>query len=169
MLCSVEDCSSAHTARGFCHAHYKRFKKHGSPTAGGPFRPRRRKYPRICAAPECRNPSHTLGYCHAHYARHQKGQSLLPPLKASRGEGCITREGYRVLSIDYRRCFEHRLVMEQTLGRELLPGENVHHINGDRLDNRPENLELWVTYQPPGQRPEDLLAYAYEIIERYGR
>ena len=38
---------------------------------------------------------------------------------------------------------QHRLVMAQVIGRPLLASERVHYKNGDRQDNRPENLELW--------------------------
>lgn len=36
----------------------------------------------------------------------------------------------------------HRLVAQTALGRTLEPGEIVHHRNGDKLDNRPDNLEV---------------------------
>lgn len=63
--------------------------------------------------------------------------------------------------------FEHILVAEEILGRPLHPDETVHHRNGVRDDNRPENLELWTRPQPPGIRACDAIEWAHDIIARY--
>jgi hypothetical protein len=64
--------------------------------------------------------------------------------------------------------FEHILVMSRMLGRPLLHHEQVHHRNGVKNDNRPANLELWAGHQPKGQRVEDLVRWAREILAQYG-
>lgn len=70
-----------------------------------------------------------------------------------------TRTGYMM---------EHRLVMARQLGRRLLPGENVHHKRpNSKADNSPGNLELWITVQPSGQRVEDVVEWATEMLGRY--
>ena len=73
---------------------------------------------------------------------------------------------HRAKSNGYVR--EHIVVLEEKLGRQLLSGETVHHINGIRDDNNPNNLELWLTSHPPGQRIEDLVKWARNIINTYG-
>ena len=83
---------------------------------------------------------------------HKKGYILV------KTSGWSKNNGYK---------FEHVLVMEKKLGRMLFPGENVHHINGVRDDNRIENLQLWVKPQPTGVRVEDAIEWAKEILERY--
>ena len=78
------------------------------------------------------------------------------------------KNGYVVArGFDKKDVRQHTYVMENYLGRKLLPNETVHHKNGVRDDNRIQNLELWSKSQPPGQRVADKVKWAEEIINQY--
>lgn len=59
-----------------------------------------------------------------------------------KGYGWIESTGYRRIQVNYRKTSVHRVIIEQQIGRRLDRTEQVHHKNGDKLDNRLENLLL---------------------------
>jgi hypothetical protein len=114
----------------------------------------------------CHDKHQSRGFCSKHYYRWRKHGDPLKTVQAPKGTGWkgLNNQGYVVIKKCGDTILEHRLVMEQILGRKLRPFEEVHHKNTLRDDNSPGNLELWVKPQPAGGRPEDLAAW---MIENY--
>lgn len=170
-----------------CGTHYAQWRK------GRPLTEVTRDAPNLmgkpclaCAKNGAERPSIVrIGLCCTHYDRKRTGQPDWDrPIARFRpvGSGTMSPDGYRYVVYEGRRYAEHRLFMAQLLGRPLREGENVHHRNTNRSDNRTNgplvmdsegrlwsgNLELWQTSQPPGGQIGPKLDWAAELFTQYG-
>jgi len=195
--CIVDGCYNKPFCKGYCTMHYQRVKMRKDPGPAGTIASTRslvcktpgcnntdmygkglcrkcyrKQYvsPNKCSIEGCNEPFYAKSYCSMHWQRTRNNAGDPGPInsvKNSNGEGGLDANGYRVITISGERFLEHRYVMEQFLKRKLFPGENIHHINGDRSDNRIQNLELWTTNQPSGQRVEDKIKWAEDFLLQY--
>ena len=156
---------------GLCSAHRQQLKEGRALTRVV----RKQSTSGTCSFGGCVRKIKAQGYCATHYAQRLSGNDLVPiKLMTSErrdwvpvGTTKMTVQGYVRVKTENGWVRHHRSVMERHIGRSLESNEQVHHINGDRSDNRIENLELWSRSQPPGQRVLEKLAWAREILDQY--
>ena len=172
-FCKVNGCDEPHRAKGYCGFHYDRIRQNV------PFDQPRRSYDpgKICSIEGCEKPAIARGWCAMHHQRWRTRGDVnwKPENRREYGSGKEWHQQPNGYVVRYEpqnpnsgpngQVYQHRHVMSQIVGRPLRKHENVHHINGDRSDNRPENLELWTTNQPPGQRVKDKIKWAIDFLQ----
>lgn len=141
--CSIPNCTrkiTAYPIRKLCNLHYHRWWRCGD--ANVVVRDRHRGVRHVCIVPECGKFVVGFGYCKRHYAVWKRNGIPITERAKRLGKGYVNDSGYHLIRNNGKHIREHRFIMENHIGRPLLRSEIVHHKNGNRLDNRIENLEI---------------------------
>lgn len=92
-----------------------------------------------CCVIGCTKPAKAADMCWMHYKRKQR-TGRTDSGSRMRGTGTVTTHGYVAVASSGKKRQEHRIIAERAIGKQLPIGTEVHHVNGDRADNRGENL-----------------------------
>lgn len=144
--CSIDGCNKKSVCLGFCGMHHTRFRRHGDPLIT-----KKKSYSGVkCSHVDCEKQANWNGWCARHAMRIQRyGNADYVTPEDERRRRC--REAQPRLGqlkpttyTKYLGRHLHRQIAENKLGRPLRFGEIVHHIDGDKRNNDPSNLEVLI-------------------------
>lgn len=136
--CIIEGCEKNRYGNGYCRPHWYGNKQYGDPLAvreylkgGGTGK---------CSIEECHRLVRAKRFCTKHLDRFTKYGSPYITKYATPGSGHINKRGYKIIRCDGKAGFEHKFIVEQKLGRSLTNNEDIHHLDGNKLNNHLNNL-----------------------------